>query len=321
MAFEGLIAAGLSLGLQLITAVLTAAKMWPRRHVRRVAESVSPTAESIAVVSSACLLVVFLWHLSNDPSFAVPAAREAITLVLSSMFLLVAMKLFVGAPARRPHTARQIAVRYLQSLAEEAREAARRFRREDDAAVRAGLMRILYRIACLDGAVNAREDAVLSRHARALGVPLDAIRMPVMGSSEFAGFRLRGLIRELSAFVDRRPPRHLVRRLRRAIGDLAGASGGGREAAAALAEELVAALDAAVTGASPTDRHEVLLVPHDHDDAVHLAALAGTSPERRAGGTVVPVGCFATEAAAQLVCRQYRELGLLTFVEYPSVID
>lgn len=296
---EFLVAIGIIVSL--ISNYLIINKLWKRRTVREVAESVSIAAALLGLLNSIPFLALFLL-INHSPA---GAAKMAISIVTGIVFVLIGSGLWVAQWHGRGFRSL-----FLRALKLERRESADLIKRLVQPTGAKEILQLLYQLASVDGHVDEREARMIRQFAQEWHLPEPALD----GSGPPAD--LLSLRKSIADYLNLRPPAPQVGELRDVLQVLAESDARvtwqesvALEEADGMLRQFVAGEDAGLA------MHEVLIVPQSERQVDAVRSLLPDRQEKiLRGGRVFSVGLFFSPRYAEFVCQKYIGLGLFSTV-------
>jgi hypothetical protein len=276
-------------------------KLWKRRMVREVAESVSIAAALLGLFNSVPFLAMFLFIDYNAPG----AAKFAINIVTGIVFVLVGSGLWVAELRER-------GFRYLfmRALRLERKESADLIKQLVQPKGAEHILKVLHQLAMVDGHIDEREQRMIREFARewrlsepaadGAGPPADLI----------------SLRKSLADYLSVRPPPQQVSHLRDVLQVLAESDARVTWQESVALEEADGMLRQYIAGEETNPAmHEVLIVPQSERQVEAVRTLLpGREEKMLRGGRVFSVGHFFSPRYAEFVCQKYIGLGLFSTV-------
>lgn len=296
---EFLVAIGIVLSL--ITNYLIINKLWKRRMVREVAESVSIWAALLGLFNAIPFLFLFLLI---DHSMA-GAAKTAISIVTAVVFVLIGSGLFVAELRGRGF--RHLFMRAMNLERRESGDLIKQFVQPKGAEQ---ILRILHELASVDGHIDEREAALIRDFAREwrLAAPVaDAAGPPV---------DLITLRKCVADYLKLHPPTTQVAHLMDVLRVLSEADTHVAWQESIALEEVDGMLQQYIGDEDDeTPLHEVLIVPQSERQVEAVRTLLPDREEKMLrGGRVFSVGHYFSPRYAEFVCQKYIGLGLFSTV-------
>lgn len=285
----------------LVSNYLIINKIWKRRMVREVSESVSIAAALLGLFNGLPFLIMFLLINPNPAA----AAKTAIGVVTAVVFVLIGSGLWVAEFRRRGF--RRL---FLRALNLERRESTYLLKQLVQPKGASQILHLLYQLASVDGHIDPREAEMIREFAREwrLAEPETA-----EGGSSADLITLR---KSLTDYLNLHPPATQVGHLRDVLRALAESDKRLTWQESVALEEIEGMLDQYVAGeAADPALHEVLIVPQSkrQDNAVRTL-LPGREEKYVRGGRVYSAGQYFSPRYAEWVCQKYIELGLFSTV-------
>lgn len=275
-------------------------KLWKRKEVKDVAESISIWAALLALLTSIPLFV----QLAFIDGTALPAAKTAISIVTASILIVLGTGLWV--PELRDQGFGRL---FLRALKLERREAAHLLKTLIRPKGADRILEILERLAAVDRELNPQEVELIAEFARQW-----KIDPPELAPGRTGDGNLLGIRPCVVEYLDLRPPKEEASQLLDLLGLFVQVDAEVSEEEELVLEEATGLVRSYVVG-NDAERpgYEVLIVPQS--DAQFEAArnlLPGVEPKTVRGGKVISVGRFFSSRYADAVCEKYIDLGLFT---------
>ena len=275
-------------------------KLWKRKHLKDVAESVSISAAFLGIVTLAPLLAYFI--LEDRIELIL---KNAVGMLTGIIFVLIGTGLWVktnrGVPFRRL---------LLRALRLERRESAYLIRsmRQPKGADR--IIGILELMAKLDRHVHEDEIKLLEEFAQRWHIESPGLEAGAF-DHDGAELEVREAVRE---YLELRPPHEQVAQLMDVLHLFVKADAEVSEEERVVLEE-IEGLIAHYVEENTLDRrtYEVLIVPQSTAQfEAAEALLPGAELKELRGGRVISIGTFFSRDYAEAVCQKYIALGLFT---------
>ncbi len=292
------------LAISAVIAYLKINKLWARRHIKEVAESVSVAAALLSLVTTLPFLIKFL---VIDEDY-VAAGKFILSLLVFAVFFLVGIGLWV-----RSHEPRGFWGGMRQALMTEQKELTSLLHTLAQPREARAIVRILQLVSTVDDELDRREAALLDSVARPLGVSVEdlALQKPPQ----------RATVAEVrEAFLDYlalKPAGHQASKAYDLVRFMARADKHISEEENLILDELAMVVQDYLSAESAGIRSfEVLIAPQSDAQKQQIeGALPHARLAPRAGGHAYVAGCFYSQAFAAEVCKQYREKGFFCTVE------
>jgi len=278
-------------------------KLWSRRHIREVAESISVAAALLGLVTAIPFVIKFA-ILNRDLA---AAARFSLTAAVAVVFFLVGIGLWVQSGQvgfwQRVRRALRLERDELGTLIHS-------FTRPREAEA---IVRILSLMSRVDEQLDKAELELMISVARPWGIH----------ESEFSGGQADGpadIFAVRDAFLEYlalKPPRDQVQKVADLVGYMAEADKKISREERLVMDELDPVILAYLQDNQITmESHEVLVVPQSSEQLQLIRARIGPLELlRRAGGEAFVVGTYFSRPFALEVCRLYRKMSFFTTVE------
>lgn len=299
--FLGLIGFLIAIGVLVAFAMcyLMVNKLWSRRRLEQVAESISLLAVLLGLLYA---VPFFLYYSVVEPSPA-RVAQTGILIVAGAFLIPVAVGRWV--PANHGVPFRVLFKRSLRLERSQVWDLIKSLFRPRGAPE---IVCILQRLARVDRDVDEREILLLKDFARAWKV-----EMPDMKAGQDPeGADLTDLRRSVETYLALDPPRDQAGQLLDVLQLFVRADEEVSEAEEIALEETRGLLQAYLRGGEGSrPEFEVLIVPQSDAQVEAVQDLIpGLELEERRGGKVFSVGCFYSRRFADVVCHKYEDLGL-----------
>ena len=296
---EFLVAIGIVIAL--ITNYLIINKLWKRRMVKEVAESVSIAAALLGLFNGIPFLIMFLLINPNPAA----ATKTAIGIVTATVFVLIGSGLWVAELRRSGFRSL-----FLRALKLERRESADLLKLFIQPKGAAQILRVLHQLASVDGHIDPREAQIITQFASEW-----RLDDPLAGGDDLQADLLT-VRKSVSEYLALHPPAEQVGHLRDVLQALVESDSRVVWQESVALEEADGMLLQYLAGDdSEPALHEVLIVPQS--PAQHEAVrtlLPGREEKLLRGGRVFSVGRFFSPRYAEFVCQKYIGLGLFSTV-------
>ena len=296
---EFLVAIGIVISL--VSNYLIINKLWKRRMVREVAESVSIAAALLGLFNAIPFLVLFLL-INHSPA---GAAKTAISIATAVVFVLIGSGLWVAELRNRGF--RHLFMRALKLERKESADLLKQFVQPKGAEQ---ILRILHQLASVDGHVDEREAALIREFAREwrLAEPATDGSGPAVD--------LITLRKSVVDYLAVRPPPKQIGQLLDVLRVLAETDARVTWQESVALEEVGAMLKQYVVGEEEeASMYEVLIVPQSERQVEAVRTLLPDREEKMLrGGRVFSVGHYFSPRYAEFVCQKYIGLGLFSTI-------
>lgn len=296
---EFLVAIGIAISL--VSNYLIINKLWKRRMVREVAESVSIAAALLGLFNAIPFLVLFLL-INHSPA---GAAKTAISIATAVVFVLIGSGLWVAE--LRDRGFRHLFMRALKLERKESADLIKQFVQPKGAEQ---ILRILHQLASVDGQVDEREAALIREFAREWRLAEPAAD----GGGPAAD--LITLRKSVVDYLGVRPPAKQIGQLLDVLRVLAESDARVTWQESVALEEVGAMLKQYVVGEEEeVSMYEVLIVPQSERQVEAVRTLLPDREEKMLrGGKVFSVGLYFSPRYAEFVCQKYIGLGLFSTI-------
>jgi hypothetical protein len=295
----------ISLVIALVSNYLIINKLWKRRAVREVADSISVGAALLGLSTALPFLVLFV-AIDHSPA---GAAKTAIGVVTGIVFVLIGSGLWVAEFRNK-----RFFTLLVRSLKQERREAGDLVRALVQPKGADRILLVLQQLAAVDGHLDEKEAELIRTFAHHW-------RMDVPDTAATDGKAdLLTLRQSVSDYLSLHPPRdqaaHLIdvlHLLSRADSDVSW------EEKLALDEIEGMMRHYLVDDVASMPTYEVLIVPQSEPQIGSVRSLLPSAEEKRVrGGRVFSVGHYYSANYAEMVCQKYIALGLFTTLVTPD---
>ena len=276
-------------------------KLWKRKHMKDVAESVSISAALLGLATAAPLLI----QLAVYDRTPLPALKTAVGILTGIVFVLIGSGLWV-----RENASQSFGRLLLSALKLEKRESADLIKAMVQPRGADQILRILELMATLDRHVHERELALLDEFAERWKIPATGL---VEGRVLEDG-NLLEVREEVERYLDLKPPHEQAAQLLDVLNLFVKADREVSHEEKIVLEEIQGIISEYVGEDTVTRRtYEVVIVPQSAEQFEAVEDLIpGAGISRRRGGKVVSVGTFFSHDYAEAVCQKYIALGLFT---------
>jgi hypothetical protein len=303
---EFLVAIGIVISL--VSNYLIINKLWKRRMVREVAESVSIWAALLGLFNAIPFLLLFML-INHSPA---GVAKTLINIVAAVVFVLVGSGLWVAE--WREKGFRHLFMRAMKLERKESTDLLKQFVQPKGAAQ---ILRILHQMASVDGHVDEREAAMIREFAREwrLSDPTE--------NGEAKTVDLITLRKSVVDYLNLNPPVKQAGQLVDVLRVMAESDSRITWQEAVALEEVGGMLRQYVVGEEENVvLHEVLIVPQSDQQVEAVRTLLPDREEKTLrGGRVFSVGLYFSPRYAEFVCQKYIGLGLFSTVHSSDADD
>lgn len=305
--FEGFIRIWVRIALALIfvEAYLTVNKIWIRKHEKVVSESISVSAQLLALATGIPFVALYVIEGAYEG-----AVGDSVFILVNLVMIMIGIGFWVEG--RRGLGFWTNFRKALRLEKDEASTLINTFVRPVGAR---HVIKILHGLACIDNELDDRELTFIRSFADKWGIDVGDIenRETKSGPAHGEAFSdLRKLVRD---YVRMSPPKEQARQLRDVLTSLTGIDGNVSAEEELIMNELSGLLDDYAAGTKSTT-FTVLIAPQSESQEAALhEILPKNDKEHRLGGEVFKVGQYYSREYADMVCNWYRETGYLTINE------
>jgi len=294
-----------ALGVSIVIAYLKINKLWGRRHIREVAESISVAAALLSLFTTLPFLVKFA---VVDGDY-VAAGKFVVSICVFVVFFLIGIgywtrrseKAGLWTLLRRALATERGELTYLMQSFTKPREA--------DA-----ILRLLRLISMVDRELDDREVELLESVARPWGIEKDKL---LENHVDLVDVDINQVRTSFTDYLAMKPPCPQVEKVNDLIKFMVHADRKVSKEEAVIIDEISGAVTAylAEEGEDPI-LYEVLLVPQKSEQHLQIQELLSESaPLPRAGGEAFVVGAYFSESFAQAICHRFRDRQVFSTVE------
>ena len=302
-AFIGFVEFLVAIGIvtSLVSNYLIINKLWKRRMVREVAESVSIAAALLGLVNAIPFLFLFML-INHSPA---GAAKTAISIITAVVFVMIGSGLFVAE--LRDRGFRHLFTRALKLERKESADLLKQLVQPKGARQ---ILRILHQLALVDGHIDEREAAMIREFAREWRLAEPA------ADGGGPGADLITLRKSVTDYLSLRPPAKQVGQLTDVLRVMAESDARVTWQESVALEEIGGMLKQYILGEDEdASLHEVLIVPQSDAQVEAVRTLLPDREEKiLRGGRVFSVGLYFSPRYAEFVCQKYIGLGLFSTV-------
>ena len=291
-----------SLAIGALAAYLHLNKLWSRKHIKEVADSISISGTLLEAVPTIIFGVYFLTR--QDP---VGVIDSLIWVIAAMGFIMIGSGFWVKGQRRQGIL--RLAWRSLRSERSEVGNLVQAvFHHESNPE----LLILLHRFAEVDGEVSEHEANLVNEFAGKMN--LDFQISPGAVDSNRTD-RLLNTREALHQYLRKSPPNTQVEQLEHLLHKLISADGTDHKDELSSFEELKSALREYLSEGSSELPFRVMLAPQSEEQVLRINdLLSRASLHTWCGGRGITVGEFHTRDFADTVCQEYRDLGFFCVV-------
>ena len=297
-------AAILGLAVSAVISYLKVNKLWARRHIKEVTESISVAAALLSLLTTVPFLVKFI---VVDQDY-VAAGKFILSLAVFVVFFLVGIGFWVRREQRLGLW--RMMRRALATERGELTYLLHSFARPREAPA---ILKILQLVSMVDNELDDREKELLESVALPWGILPDDIQAP--GSDQQTDISsVQSAFRDYLAL---KPSAGQVEKVFDLVKFMVHADRRVSEDEGLILDEVGGAVRAYVVGGdSDHDVYEVLLVPQSDDQlGIMKAEVIDATLHERAGGRALVAGSYFSESFARAICLRYRRKRFFCTVE------
>lgn len=291
-----------SLAIGATSAYLHLNKLWSRKHIQDVADSISITATILEAIPIMIFGVYFITR--QDP---VGVIDSVIWLITALGFILIGSGFWVEG--KRREGIFKLAVRSIRSERGELGNLAKSLIHPDSSEQ---LLELLRAVAEVDGEVTWQEVNLIGTMAREMGVELALEPHLVDGTRTTRLLKTRSAI---ESYLVRTPPKHQVEKIEDLLVRLANFDDDEHADELAALDEIRGIIRQYLDDGNKPSLFHVLIAPQSEEQVSLLCNLLRVDTlSHFAGGRGLSAGEFHTREFANAVSKEYRELGFFCVV-------
>lgn len=297
-------AALLGLAVSIVISYLKVNKLWARRHIKEVAESISVAAALLSLLTTVPFMIKFL---IIDQDY-VAAGKFVLSLAVFVVFFLVGIglwvkrdeKLGIWKMLRRALATERGELTYLVHSFARPREAP-------------AILRILRLVSMVDKNLDEREKEMLESVALPWGIHPDDLA----AENNETGSDIATVQKAFAEYLAMKPPSNQVEKVLDLVKFMVHADRKVTREEHLILAEVGGAVSAYLTDSSQApDVYEVLLVPQNDAQLEKMQAeVTDASLHERAGGKAVVAGSYFSEPFARAICVRFRQKHFFCTVE------
>jgi len=295
----------ISVVLTFLQAYFKVNKIWIRKHEPLVSESVSVSAQILALTAGIPFAILYLL----DGTYA-GAVANGVLLLVNCIMIWIGIGFWVEKERKLGFWQK-----FIKSLRLERGEASTLLRDFFRPAGAAQVIRILHGICLIDEHMDDRERAFVRTFAEDWGIDMDKglEEYPTDNFSRKHSYEsLRSEVRE---YIDMYPPKDQARQLRDVMFSLINIDGRISQEEEIIMAELGGMLEN-YSGGDEQDMFGVYIAPQSSaQETALLELLPHLIKKTCLGGEVFQVGEYFSDSYSNMICNLYREVGYLTVVE------
>lgn len=277
-------------------------KLWARKHLPEVAESISIPG---ILVESIPLFFFGLYFLFKGEVLGI---IDSIIWLTSAVLVTMIGSGFWVKGQRRVGFLRLM----MRSMTRERAEIGRLARELVGPSSAPQLIKVLTRMAAVDGDVEKRELELVQTFAEEWNLTIDWDEVPSGGSSSG---RIVEVQKALNEYLDTSPPQSQAAHLLEVLQLLVDADENCSTEEQTAFDEISGSISQYIEGSAVAKSFTVIIAPQDkqQDEAIRLM-LANVESHTYAGGKGYTIGSYFSRSFAEIICAEYRALGFFTVV-------
>ena len=297
-------AALLGLAVSIVISYLKVNKLWARRHIKEVAESISVAAALLSLLTTVPFMIKFLFV---DQDY-VAAGKFVLSLAVFVVFFLVGIGLWVKRDEKLGLW--KMLRRALATERGELTFLIHSFARPREAPA---ILRILRLVSMVDKYLDEREREMLESVALPWGIHPDDLA----AENDEAGSDISTVQQAFADYLSMKPPASQVEKVLDLVKFMVHADRKVTREEHLILAEVGGAVSAYLTDSSKApDVYEVLLVPQNDEQLAKMQAeVTDASLHERAGGRAVVAGSYFSEPFARAICLRFRQKHFFCTVE------
>ena len=299
--------ARLSLALIVVEAYLTVNKIWIRKHEAVVAESVSVSAQLLALTTGIPFVALYI----NEGAYE-GAIGDGIILLVNLAMIAIGVGFWVEG--RRESGFWGNLKRSLQIERKEAGALAGELLHPVAAR---DVLKILLDMALIDGEFDDRERHFIKEVALRWNIDFEELVQELETNARPAR-SFSQLRASLERYLAKSPPREQASQLGDVLSMLVSVDDSVSEEEHMMMDELGGMIGSYVSGSETTGYHVFIAPQSPLQEAALEEIMPGLAKQQRLGGEVLVVGSYHSRAYADMVCDRYRQAGYLTVAEESS---
>ncbi len=296
--------ARLSLLLILVEAYLTINKIWIRKHEAMVADSVSVSAQLLALATGFPFVMLYI----NEGAYE-GAVGDGVMLLVN--FAMIAIGIGIWVEGRRDLG---FWGKLKKSLRLERREAGALLGDILRPVGASDVLQMLLDMALIDGEFDERERRFIEELARSWNIDFDRLMTaPERSPGRRRSFsELRGVLEQ---YLAKSPPAEQASQLGDVLAVLISIDDSVSPEEQMMMEELGGMISGYISGSDEAGHHVFIAPQSLAQEAALQEIMPDSKKELRLGGEVLVVGRYHSRAYAQMVRDRYRDAGYLTVAE------
>ncbi len=296
--------ARLSLALIVVEAYLTVNKIWIRKHEAVVAESVSVSAQLLALTTGIPFVALYI----NEGAYE-GAIGDGIILLVNLAMIAIGVGFWVEG--RRESGFWGNLKRSLRTERSEAGALAGELLHPVAAR---DVLKILLDMALIDGEFDERERSFIKDVALRWNIDFEEL-IQQLDTEVRSGHSFSQLRASLERYLAKSPPHEQVRQLGDVLSMLISVDDNVGEEEKMMMDELGGMIGGYISGSEKSSYHVFIAPQSPRQEAALEEIMPGLVKQQRLGGEVLVVGRYHSRAYAEMVCDRYRQAGYLTVAE------
>lgn len=288
-----------------VEAYLTINKIWIRKHERVVSESVSVSAQLIALGTGVPFIALYISEGAYEG-----AIGDGLFLIVNLIMIAIGIGFWVEG--RRGLGFFRNLKKSLRLEKSEAHKLLTNFLKPVGATQ---VLQILHGLANVDNHLDNNEEKFIRAFAEKWDIDIDELFEHGQQAAADSKASFSDLRRLMQNYLRISPPREQARHLRDVLSSLTSIDGNVSREEELIMEELGGLIDDYVGGTTSAGFVVSVAPQSSAQEAALIEIMRRPDKERRLGGEVYTVGHYYSQAYADMVCSWYRDSGYLTINE------
>jgi hypothetical protein len=295
----------IALALIFVEAYLTVNKIWIRKHEQIVCDSVSVSAQLLALATGVPFIALYVMEGAYEG-----AIGDGVILLVNIVMIMIGIGFWVEGRRGQGFWANM-----KKSMRLEKNEASALLASFVRPVGATQVIRILHELANIDNQLDERELEFIRSFASNWNIDVSELTANERQEDDGSNGSFSNLRVLVQDYIRLSPPKEQVGQLRDVMSSLVGIDGNVSAEEELIMSEIGGLLDDYVAGTKSAS-FAVLIAPQSAaQDAALTEILPTASKEERLGGKVFKVGQYYSREYADMVCRWYRDTGYLTINE------
>jgi hypothetical protein len=294
-----------ALVLVFVEAYLTVNKIWIRKHERIVSESISVSAQLLALATGVPFVALYVLEGAYEG-----AIGDGVLIFVNLILVMIGIGFWVEGGRRQGFWSN-----LRRALSLEKTEASTLLQELFRPQSARRVIRILHGLAMIDEEMDDRELRFIRTFADRWGIDLDAVLREQATRGDRPEASLSALREEMAGYLATTPPLEQARQLKDVLASLVQIDDRISDREQLMMEELGGMIQDYVGGTSSAGFHVFIAPQSTEQETAVVETMPNMKKERRLGGEVFRVGQYHSRDYARMVCSWYRDAGHLTIME------